>query len=217
MEQRTIRLNFDLSFVYGPRTWRVPMVAVMLLCAVGELNSESVTLSTYYPAPSGVYTNMITTGNTFLARDGGAATRVGIGTITPGAKLAVSGTMSVGAAYAATVPPADSMIVSGSIGARHTNPTQAIDVNGNIHLNATGCAPSAAVANAAICAAGQYATFQAGVYTEGWSYQNMPAPFLITPSLTRIYRFVGINPAGGQSSAMAFGYTEAISVACCNK
>jgi hypothetical protein len=217
MEQRTIRLNFDLSFVYGPRTWRVPFVAAMLLCAVGDLNSESVTLSTYYPAPSGVYTNMITTGNTFLARDGGAATKVGLGTITPGAKLAVSGTMSVGAGYAATVPPADSMIVSGNIGARMAVPTQAVDVVGNVHINAAGCAVSASVANGAICGAGQYATFQAGVYTEGWSYHNLPAPFLITPSLTRIYKFVGINPADGQQSAMSFGYTEAITVACCNR
>lgn len=35
-----------------------------------ELSSESVTLTTYYPAPSGVYQQMITTGKTHLARDG---------------------------------------------------------------------------------------------------------------------------------------------------
>lgn len=254
MEQRTLRLNFDLSFVYGPRTWRVPFVAVMLLCAVGELNSESVTLSTYYPAPSGVYTNMITTGDTFLARDPGS--KVGIGTTTPGAKLAVSGAMSVGAAYAASVPPADSMIVSGqvgigtnlpgaklavsgtmsvgaygaivppansmivsgNIGARMTGPTQAVDVSGNVHISAAGCGLSAMVANGTICAAGKYATFQSGVYTEGWSYQNIPAPYLVAPDgFTRSYRFIGINPFTGQSIPMPFGYTEGSRVVCCNK
>ncbi|MBI2384838.1 MAG: hypothetical protein HYV14_02375 [Elusimicrobia bacterium] len=98
MEKRTIRLNLDVSFVYGPRTWRVPLAAMLLLCAVGDLNSESVTLSTYYPAPSGVYTQMITTGDTYLARDG-AGTRVGIGTTTPTQKLSVVGNVDVSAGY----------------------------------------------------------------------------------------------------------------------
>ena len=235
MEQRTIRLNFDLSFVYGPRTWRLPMVAVMMMAAVGELNSESVTLSTYYPAPSGVYTNMITTNDTFMARDvlpvarvtdGTFDSRVALGTTLPTQKLSVVGNINLTGRIGIGRPVTWGLL---NVAA----PTEALDIwhgnirvegdpaagqpKGYIHLNAVGCAPSAPVANAAICAAGQYATFQAGVYTEGWSYQNMPAPFLITPSLTRIYQFVGINPAGGQSSAMAFGYTEAISVACCPK
>lgn len=228
MEQRTIRLNFDVSLVYGPRTLRVPIVAAMLLAAVGDLNSESVTLSTYYPAPSGVYTQMITTGNTYLARDG-AATSVGVGTTAPGSKLSVSGNMSLGAAYAGTAAPADSMIVSGRVGVGLPNPVEALDVVGNIKvtsgggangyvkINAAGCVISASVGNGSICGAGQYATFQPGVYTEGLSYQNLPAPFLITPSLNRIYKFVGINPADGQMSAMSTGYTEAIRVACCPK
>lgn len=228
MEPRTIRLNFDLSFVYGPRTFRVPLAAVMMLAAVGELNSESVTLSTYYPAPSGVYTNMITTDNTYLARDGGAASRVGVGTTSPGAKLSVAGSMAVGS-YAGNVPPANALIVGGRVGVGLTNPAQALDVVGNVNvasggggrgyikLNATGCTISAAVANGSICPAGRYATFQPGVYTEGTSYNNLPAPFLVTPNLTRIYQFVGINPATGQQSAMSTGYTEAVRVACCLK
>ncbi len=75
-----ITVRFDLSF--SRRFLSAAGALAIMLCAVPELDSESVTLSTYYPAPSGVYTNMITTGNTYLARDGGS---VGIGSTAPGA------------------------------------------------------------------------------------------------------------------------------------
>lgn len=84
-----ITVRFHLTF--NRRAVMASAAFAMMLCAVPELDSESVTLSTYYPAPSGVYTNMITTGATYLARDGGAATRVGIGTTAPNAKLDVNG------------------------------------------------------------------------------------------------------------------------------
>ncbi|MBI4061557.1 MAG: hypothetical protein HY403_09015 [Elusimicrobia bacterium] len=47
-------------------------LAVFFLSSIfaAPLASESVTLTTYYPAPSGVYQQMITTGATYLARDG---------------------------------------------------------------------------------------------------------------------------------------------------
>lgn len=157
MERRTIRLNFDVSFVYGPRTWRVPLAAVMLFAAVGDLNSESVTLSTYYPAPSGVYTQMITTNNTYLARDGGS---VGIGTTTPGQKLSVAGN-----AY-----------VSGRVGVGVPAPTQALDVAGTIHVSAAGCSGPTTVVTGPICLGNRYATFTPGLYVEGWSYQSQGVP-----------------------------------------
>ncbi|MDO8757111.1 MAG: hypothetical protein Q7J64_03790, partial [Elusimicrobiota bacterium] len=81
-----IKLSFDLTF--SRRFITSSATLAIMLCAVPELDSESVTLSTYYPAPSGVYTNMITTSDTYLARNGG---NVGIGTVSPGAKLDVSG------------------------------------------------------------------------------------------------------------------------------
>jgi len=81
-----IKLSFDLTF--SRRFITAAGAAAMMLCAVPELDSESVTLSTYYPAPSGVYTNMITTANTYLARDGG---NVGIRTTGPTTPLHVVG------------------------------------------------------------------------------------------------------------------------------
>lgn len=80
-------VRFDVRF--GGRAARGLMAAAMFFAAVPELASESVTLTTYYPAPSGVYAQMITTGNTYLARDGGAV-RIG-SAVPPVYKLDVVG------------------------------------------------------------------------------------------------------------------------------
>lgn len=65
-----IVIRFDLRMDAALRRGaRFLMAGAMLLAAAPELASESVTLTTYYPAPSGVYTTMITTNNTYLARD----------------------------------------------------------------------------------------------------------------------------------------------------
>ncbi len=53
-----------------------------------EIGSENLTLNAYFPAPLGVYANMMTTGDALLARDGG---KVGVGTASPSAKLDVNG------------------------------------------------------------------------------------------------------------------------------
>ncbi|MEK7721109.1 MAG: hypothetical protein AAB359_01825, partial [Elusimicrobiota bacterium] len=50
--------------------------------------SETLTLTTYYPAPYGGYVSLLTTGQTVLARDSGS---VGIGVANPSGKLQVSG------------------------------------------------------------------------------------------------------------------------------
>lgn len=70
MAELTVR--FDLKF--SARMLRWTMVGVMVLAAAPELASESVSLTTYYPAPSGVYTQLIGTSNAYLARDAGEVT-----------------------------------------------------------------------------------------------------------------------------------------------
>ncbi|MBI4056525.1 MAG: hypothetical protein HY399_03150 [Elusimicrobia bacterium] len=53
-----------------------------------SLSTETLTLTTYYPAPYGVYNEMRTTGNAYLAYQSG---NVGIGTSSPINKLSVLG------------------------------------------------------------------------------------------------------------------------------
>jgi hypothetical protein len=65
------------------------LMALFFLCWHPKpLNSETLTLTTYYPAPYGGYVSLLTTDKTLLARDGG---NVGIGTASPGQKLDVNG------------------------------------------------------------------------------------------------------------------------------
>ncbi|MBI3288947.1 MAG: hypothetical protein HYZ74_05465 [Elusimicrobia bacterium] len=64
-------LNFNVNLKVAPRFFFGAIIMITALAAPPELGSESVTLTTYYPAPSGVYTNMITTGDTTLSREGG--------------------------------------------------------------------------------------------------------------------------------------------------
>lgn len=79
-------INLNLNLRLTRRQLRNGLALLLMLGVCNELSSESVTLTTYYPAPSGVYTQMITTTNTYLARDSG---KVGIGTTSPGANLDV--------------------------------------------------------------------------------------------------------------------------------
>lgn len=85
-------LKVRLEIGFSRRFFRWALGAVLLAVCAPELGSENVTLSTYYPAPSGVYTQMITTSNAWLARDQG---KVGVGTRIPEEKLDVAGNLQV--------------------------------------------------------------------------------------------------------------------------
>ena len=78
----TIRLVVSLRTMIGG------LAALLLALAATKLGADNVTLTTYYPAPSGVYARMITTSDTYLSTING---KVGIGTTGPTNKLSVNG------------------------------------------------------------------------------------------------------------------------------
>jgi len=79
----------DRSIVFLKKSINVFILTAMyIFIAVNSVNSENLQISTYYPAPYGGYVSILTTNNTWLARDGG---RVGIGTASPNTKLEVYG------------------------------------------------------------------------------------------------------------------------------
>ncbi len=84
MEELKKKLKFDRKNTLAP------LVLFFLCWHPGFIGSESLTLTTYYPAPYGGYVSLLTTQNTILARDGG---NVAVGSIAPMEKLHVTGNM----------------------------------------------------------------------------------------------------------------------------
>lgn len=135
----------------GP-TLKIPRAAsrwgiltFLLAGSATQISSESYILTTYYPAPSGVYTRMVTTGQTFLTRDvspgGGGGVAIG-SKAQPAAMLDVNGGANIGGGltvgvpgYVGVRPPPAGMIVNGNVGINNTAPAFALDVAGD--LNAT--------------------------------------------------------------------------------
>lgn len=80
------------------RNWLLPLLAALFLCwHPGFLGSETLQLTTYYPAPYGGYVSILTTGgtnanpvNTILVRDVPAA-RLGVGINNPANKVQIFG------------------------------------------------------------------------------------------------------------------------------
>lgn len=67
----------------------IPVLAGMIVTSAW---AEELTITSYYPAPYGVYKELTTTADTYLAVDSGY---VGIGTRTPSSKLDVNGNLHV--------------------------------------------------------------------------------------------------------------------------
>ncbi|MBI3548785.1 MAG: hypothetical protein HY078_07095 [Elusimicrobia bacterium] len=80
--------TFELRVSVSRSHLRAGLAALLLCCGVLELSSETMTLTTYYPSPLGVYKSLTSTQQATFARDGG---NVGIGTATPDHKLQVRG------------------------------------------------------------------------------------------------------------------------------
>lgn len=126
-------VRVELRLEAGPRATYAMLVAALVLLSCGELGSETLTLSTYYPSPLGVYKQLIATGangaNTLLARDGG---RVGIGTSSPAQLLSVAG-----AAELAMLRVVSTTTLSGANSAVFQN--SALGPNASyVHWGATG-------------------------------------------------------------------------------
>lgn len=261
---RTIDIHLRLTYDRGNvRAW---LAAALLVLTAGDLASESVTLTTYYPAPSGVYTQMITTNNTYLARD---AARVLIGgtVLSAGAGADASSKLDVtGSAYAQKLmttggnvynpadPKAADMVIGSDAGLRHDssimfwsnasasrifnqsdvfylsawnqNATGGANValaatyggssrfQGNVGIGQTtpggsgrgylyidntntGCAERDVV-QGPVCGAGQYATFQPGLYVEGWNYANRGGQVLVQTGVGQASTQVwGLNNCSG--------------------
>lgn len=90
---RTIRIEINRS------QFTAVLALMVLAAATSELGSETLTMTTYYPAPVGIYNVLNTVGQTVLARDGaetpGNGNTVGIGWPNdPRYMLSVNGTIN---------------------------------------------------------------------------------------------------------------------------
>lgn len=113
----------------GRREVRPLLTAALLLAVPFQLSSETLTLSTTYPSPSGIYNQIVTTGGggkpTTLARDAGQVV-IG-GSATTAVKLAVNGATALNGAA----------IISGAVGIGTTNVgTNNLAVSGTTKLDA---------------------------------------------------------------------------------
>ncbi len=90
--KRSLEIRVHVPWIYPSRRDWVWGLAVFFILALAENPAtESVTLTTYYPAPAGAYNNMVTIGDTWLARDGQSFVEIGDMNSPPsGTKLGVA-------------------------------------------------------------------------------------------------------------------------------
>ena len=101
MNDREITIHVKVS----RRSFIWAAAALLMCCSANEVVSESLTMTTYYPAPSGVYKRL-------TATEG-----VAVGT------------------YKASAAPAGDLIVSGSVGIGTTSPANKLSVAGNADVS----------------------------------------------------------------------------------
>lgn len=120
-----VRVQMDISVPSS--AFRMMLALALMLIGADELVSETVTLTTYYPAPSGVYVNMITTNNTWLARD--SSTNSGYLNI---GSNAAAGNQGTGAGNTRLI------VMNGNVGIGQATPTQKLEVAGIVKLSGAG-------------------------------------------------------------------------------
>jgi hypothetical protein len=128
-----VRIRLELRVT--PRTLRAGVAAVLLFCAVPELGSqvnESVAVTTFMPAPSGVYDSLITTQITYLATSTEWVTIAMGDNSDPGYKLYVNGNATTNA----SVTMATSYVSNGSITWGNGNNILNTNQGGTIDLGA---------------------------------------------------------------------------------
>ncbi len=111
--------ELDLSIRVGRRGILALLTAFFVCWHPGFIGSETLQLTTYYPAPYGGYVNILTTSNTTLARDNG---NVGVGTSAPAQKFQVNS--AANSAFVVTT--------AGNVGIGLTSPAEKLDVNGTV-------------------------------------------------------------------------------------
>lgn len=93
-------------------------ISLAMAFTPGLCRSEDVTITTYYPSPSGIFKTLSSTGTTSLATGTGSTDRVGIGTASASNKLTVSGNADF----------------TGNVGIGTSTPSQQLTVSGNANI-----------------------------------------------------------------------------------
>ncbi len=114
-------------------------VALLSVCGIC-LAQEQVTITTYYPAPYGVYQEM--SANKFAVDVAGAGTQTEFDNMANGdahiGRSLIIGASAGGYAYSAGATTADGyLIVKSRVGVATNAPTYPLDVNGNVNVRGT--------------------------------------------------------------------------------
>ncbi len=163
--KKEIILRIEIS----PRLIHGLLIAVLLAAWPAAVDSETVTLQTYYPAPYGIYTQLRAIGTTTIAESAtGSFVAVGATSQSSGEKFRVVGASRLeGTTYSggALTVAAGGATVTGAVSAT-TNVTAANYIYG---AKASGCQTKGSNGT---CPNGFYATYVAGVRTEGYWYAH---------------------------------------------